>query len=578
LHSLEEKVMKKIQTLLAVVAMLASSVSAHAALEATFFAAGSSAQFNIFGVAASTGSSPLCGTNHWTQKNAVTLVDPRSSSILPETGNIWIVWNSQAASGASGGIVCYYVSVDSIVGMRTYFANATVNLPSSEVGVADGAVVPYMGGTAVALPAAIQTLVNGTKLNTGVTDIRPEDAKFASNRALTAYGAFMTGRGFTGVGYQGTSSTPWLGVPIVSSQSSAQANPVDYAFVPGDKDPITGASTRPYAEAEVGAAPVMVVVNVSNTSAGHMGDPGLALTNVNKYVLAQTLLGKVGHVRDLAAVSNYPSDAALHVWIREPLSGTYNTMDFNVPNANNIAGDYAQGSGRVTGMEAGIVTTNTSCTSKPCTVESGNPLYHLIVPAVGSANGSTSGRVIGSGEMISTTNSVADSIGFSFWGFSSFASSKAGNLKYLSVDGVDPLYSDASVNPNGPGVLPQCPSTPCILPFTNIKNGSYPIWSKLRLVYDPTDSTNIATNLVALVQTASNTYYTDLVPATTLNVFRSHFAQVVTTSGGAYPGNNGIAPGIPETGGDMGGFVITKQDEDDFYTDSGGNQQVNLKN
>jgi len=504
--------------------------------------------------------------------------------IQQEKGNIWIVWNG-SADGTAANIVCYYVTVDSIVGMRAYFANATVNLPASNIGVADGATVPYIGGTGVALPAAIQGIVNGSKINFAATDIRPEDAKFASNRALTAYGSFMTGRGFTGVGYQATGGNPaWLGTPIVSSVSTATANPVDWAFVPGDTDPVTGvAGTRPYLELAIGAAPVLVVANTSNSAAGHMGDPALAITNIDSMVLNNALLGNLGHVRDLSSNGTGAADAALHVWIREPLSGTFNTMEFNVPNTNSIAGDYAQGNGRVTGQEAGINTANVACaghqtsTGCPSGFESGNPLYHFITPAVGSANGSTRGRVIGSGEMVSTTNLVPDSLGYSFWGFSSFATSKAGNLKYLTVDGVDPLYSSINPNPAGPGVLPQCPATPCILPFDNIKNGGYPIWSKYRAVYDYTDPLNLAPNLVNGAQTASTTLYSDFVPDSALNVFRSHFAQVVTTSGGGYGANNGLKTGVPETGGDMGGQVLTKQSELDFIADTGGNQQVQLK-
>ena len=573
--------MKKLQAIAAIFVIALFSVRAHSQIIAEFHGAGSSAQFNTFALAAANGSA-LCGANHWTAKNAATLNDARSGLILPEAGNIWIVWNG-AADGSTATIVCYYVSVDSIVGLRAYFANATVQMTAA-AGAADGALVPYMGGTAVALPSNVITLVNGTHINFGATDIRPEDGKFASNRALTAYGTLMTGRGFTGVGYQGSVSTPWLGVPIVSSVSTAQANPVDWAFIPGDHDPITSGSPRVYQELEVGAAPVMVVVNVSNTGSGHMGDPSLAITNIGRRILNNAVLGNLGHVRDLSSNTSGGADAALHVWVREPLSGTYNTMDFNIPNSNDIAGDYAQGSGRVTGQEAGILTTNTACaghqTATGCPAESGNPLFHFIIPTVGSANGSTRGRVIGSGEMISTTNSVADSLGYSFWGFSSFATSKAGNLRYLTVDGVDPLSGGTGISTTAPSNLPQCVNasvTPCVLNFTNIKNGSYPVWSKYRAVYDYTDSQSLATNLVALAQTAATTTYSDFVPANALNVFRSHFAQVVTSSGGGYPGNNGIITGIPETGGDMGGMVLTKQSELDFYADSGGNQQVNLK-
>ena len=576
--------MKKLQAFLAAFVLAVFTASAHAAVVAEFYGAGSSAQFNTFALAAANGTSPLCGTNHWTGKNAVTLNDPRSGSILPELGNIWVVWNG-AADGSTATIVCYYVSVDSIVGMRAYFAKATTSFAVA-AGTADGALVPYMGGTVPSggLPSAVITLVNSTQINFAATDIRPEDAKFASNRALTAYGAFMTGRGFTGVGYQGTASTPWLGVPIVSSVSTSQANPVDWAFVPGDTDPVTGGATRVYSELEVGAAPVMVVVNVSNTGSGHMGDSTLNITDISTQILNKALLGQLGHVRDISSNTTSGADAALHVWLREPLSGTYNTMDFNVPNSNGIAGDYAQGAGRVTGQEAGITTTNTACaghqTASGCPAESGNPLFHFIIPAVGSANGSTRGRVIGSGEMISTVNANADSLGYSFWGFSSFATSKAGNLRYLTVNGVDPLSGGSGIGTTAPSNLPQClnaTTTPCILNFTNIKNGNYPIWSKYRSVYDYTDSKSLATNLVALAQSFATTLYSDFVPASQLNVFRSHFAQVVTTSGGAYPGNNGIKSGVPETGGDMGGAVLTKESEQDFIADTGGNQQVNLK-
>jgi hypothetical protein len=567
--------MKKIQLLVAALALAVSAVTAHAnTLVAEFNGAGSSAQFNTFALAASTGSA-VCGNYHWTKSNVAFIVDPRSGSIQQEKGNIWIVWNG-SADGTAANIVCYYVTVDSIVGMRAYFANATVNLPASNIGAADGATVPYIGGTGVALPAAIQGIVNGSKINFAATDIRPEDAKFASNRAMTSYGVQMTGRAYTGLGYQASGGNPvWLGTPIVSSVSTAAANPVDWAFVPGDTDPVTGGATRPYLELAIGAAPVMVFANTSNAGAGHMGDPALAINNIDSRVLNNALLGQIGHVRDLSSTGTGAADAALHVWVREALSGTYNTMEFNVPNTNSIAGEYAQGPGRVTGQDAGINTANTACagvqTPSGCPAESGNPLWHVV-----NANGSSRGRVIGSGEMISTANTVADSLGYSFWGFSSFSTSKAGNLKYLTVDGADPLYSSINPNPNGTGVLPQCPATPCILPFDNIKNGGYPIWSKYRGVYDYTDPLNLAPNLVAGAQTASTTLYSDFVPDGALNVFRSHFAQVVTTAGGAYPGYNGLKSGVPELGGDMGGQVLTKQSEVDFIADTGGNQQVNL--
>jgi hypothetical protein len=250
-------------------------------------------------------------------------------------------------------------------------------------------------------------------------------------------------------------------------------------------------------------------------------------------------------------------------------------MEFTIPMSREIDGDNFT-PGQVGGQDNGVVPSNTSCTTTPCTVESGNPLWHI------AGNGTTRGRVVGSGEMISTVNGTADSIGYSFWGFSSFQGKT--NLKYLLVDGVDPLYSGPSANPSGANVLPSCTltngyATSCPqVPFTNIVNGSYPIWSKYRMMWDPaTSNTNVATAIVSYAQKASdptNGIITDMVPAGSMRTFRSHYTQVVRDSGIAYTGNNGFKSGIPETGGDMGGAVLTIQSELDFINDTGG-QQIN---
>jgi hypothetical protein len=209
-------------------------------------------------------------------------------------------------------------------------------------------------------------------------------------------------------------------------------------------------------------------------------------------------------------------------------------------------------------------------------VESGNPFWHI------AANGATRGRVIGTGEMVKTVANTADALGYSFWGFSNFQPYTT--LKYLTVDGVDPLYSGPASNPNGPGVIPTCTTgaggvvTSCpLLTFPNVANGGYPIWSVLRVVADPTDSTLIAGAMVAYAQHAAASTLPDFVPATALTVFRSHFNQIVVTSNSDDIGpNNGFKTGVPETGGDMGGAVLTIQSEIDYINDTGGSQQTNL--
>ncbi len=545
--------------------------------QVTFYAVGSSAQFNTFGLAAGAtifAGGPLCGTHHWTQKSNstthISLFDPRSSSILNEDGNIWIVWNDAAAAGNPGGFLCLFLATDSIVGVRGYQASGQLVLPSSLVGVADANIVPLLGA-GEPLPAQIQSFANGVTFNVAATDIRPEDAKFASMRALTAYGTQVTGRSVTGVGYG-----PFpIGTSIQSSQSGSKANPVDFAIDPADVDPISGGAVRHYAELSVGAAPLMVMVNKSLNAAGHLGDS--SLTSINRFILANALNGGVSRTRELFAASGL-SDFALHTFIREPLSGTYNTTEWSIANTWETGEDPRFAPPNVYGQEQHINPADTSCTVKPCTVESGNPLWHIFPNVDSVGNHATRGRCVGTGECVSSVNNTADGLGYAFWGFSNFAG-KA-NIKYLSVDGAEPLYATSSANPNGIGIPPTCsPSCP-LLSFPNIVNGSYPVWSYYRLMYDATDPTNVAQTMVNYAQRASDPtlgIFTDMVPAPLMQVFRSHYAQVVRDSGIAYGPNNGFKLNVPQTGGDAGGAILTIQSELDFITDTGGNQQVNMK-
>jgi hypothetical protein len=601
----EMKELKMRFAVLSLVAAMLCSVNAHAAVVETFFAGGSSAQFNTFALAGGFnvfGGGPLCGTHHWTQKNpggsnTIAVHDPRSTVANPipdEPGNIWIIWNTDAANGGPNGVVCYYIVLDSIVGVREYQASGTLVLPAGLVGSADANIVPLLGAGET-LPAAIQTIVNGSTLNVGVTDVRAEDAKFGSNRAMTTLAQQVTGRSSTGLGFG-----PFpIGTKIQSAVSAATAQPVDFAIDPGDVDPISGGAVRHYTDFSTGAAPVMVIVNFSDTASGHIGDPALAVSNVNLAGLANFLAGgpfistppavnntNFGfHIRDLSTASGASSvaDVGIHTFVREPLSGTYNTMEFCGPNSRGIgAGDPAFGVGTVVGQDANVAA---------------NPLSQT------APNGGTRKRVIGSGEMVAQVNNNQDGFGYTFWNFSSFngkacTSSSCVNgtnaLKYLTVNGVDPLFSGPSANPNGAGVLPQCTTSggvivSCpVLPFTHVVDGSYPIWTKYRALVDTTDPTNIAATLINtyVQEIAANPanpanpgsgILTDLVPSKNLAAFRSHYAQVVRDSGIAFGPNNGFKAGVPETGGDAGGAVLTITSELDFIADTGGNQQVNLK-
>src|SRR5262245_9024909 len=290
---------------------------------------------------------PLCGTHHWSKRNSsglpIAIHDPRSSSIFDETGNITVIWNDAAAAHTpGGGTVCYFVTTDSVTGVRLYQASGQLSLAAGLVNSASVTpdLVPLIG-PGEPLPQSIFDIINGTTLNAGVTDIRPEDAKFATMRALTPYGTQVTGRSATGVGYG-----PFpIGTGIRSSQGSGVFFPVDFAIDQGDVDPINpGTPIRKYVEIAVGAAPVMVFANVTNTNDGHLGDglaaspPNWRYSNINRFVLANILTGTQFHIRDIAAsgvtfgASNPPTagygDVGIHTFIREPLSGTYNTMEW----------------------------------------------------------------------------------------------------------------------------------------------------------------------------------------------------------------------------------------------------------
>lgn len=614
--------MKKTSVLLATLGLVAVSIGATRAEAATyapaetFYTAGSSAQFNTFGIAATSAipgfsSGGLCGAHHWTWKSgavpsggsaiSIDLVDPRSSSVPVEPANIWIAWDDNAANNVAGaGVVCFYASVDSVVGLRSYFARATLSISSNAVGVVGSNQIPLIGATDVALPQAIYNIVNGAVLNAANTDIRPEDGKFATMRGLTTLGTQVTGRGVTGLGY---GPGPY-GSAVKSSRSATIANVVDFAMVPGDTDPVNSSNPiREYIDVPIGAAPVVVIVNVSNSAAGHLGDGNY--TNINRFMLAKVLQGKTNIIRDIGYQAAYPyfTESAspipqatppaepLSVFIREPISGTYNTMEWSVPNSREIDAD-SWAVGVIGGQEYGANPSSgtpctggtsagdcwTSASGSTLTTNSGNPLFQV------ASNGSIRARAIGTGEMVTSVFDVPDSLGYAFWGFSTFAGKTT--LKYLTVDGVDPFFSGPSANPGGAGALPVCSASNVSVgacgnvPFTNIINGSYPIWSKYRLVYDPTVSSNIAPTVVNYAQHAaepSTGVIQDFLPADDMQTFHSHYAQVVTDAGGAYSGNNGFKYQVPETGGDMGGAVLTIMSELDFIYDTNNQQTQQLQ-
>ena len=292
---------KKIRITLIMAALLLGMtgllpINAQAQVTKTFWAAGSSAMYQSFALAAGMnnadglGDPAWCGTFHWTYNSGANLVDSRNASILPEPGNIWVVWDNST----SPTCVMFYVSVDSIVGVRNYFAKSTVDILEAAGTAGQNKIKYFPAASDTALPAAVLSAIQGVELNVGMTDIRPEDAFFATLRALTSpAGSRIPETPYTGAGYAG--AVAGIGTPIYSSQSSTQANPVDFDMY--GPDPFTSASPRPFVVDLVGANPVVVVANVTNTGAGHLGDG--KYTNINRSTLANVLTGQITRIYDI---------------------------------------------------------------------------------------------------------------------------------------------------------------------------------------------------------------------------------------------------------------------------------------
>jgi hypothetical protein len=587
-----------------------------------FIAAGSSAQFFEYALAFAgtegngSASGGVCGSHHFTKKNGAQAADVRSGVTPADTGNLLIVWDNSAsyAGGSAPTKVCVYLSLDSTLGVKA-FLNSNLTVPAEFLNITSStspsnSISPFWAVTGTtadeaSIPADVLAAAQGQPFNAGVTDIRPEDAKFATTRALTTLNATRTGLGY-GPGPIGTA---------IVSVAGTTFNVVDFALSGADK--ISSAKQQPYTTVPIGAAPVVVFVNTTAGTSGdglyHFGDTTNPVKNVSRFTLAGYLNGTVtgtGAVAPVALSTTSQASAPVNVWLREPLSGTYNTMEFNIPASKEIGSSQEIGVNPIIkGSCAGSTSARlTTCTgAADANGNSGNPLFIKVYPTaagittnpLGNVNssgvmigvaGATRQRAIGTGEEVKQVAlKGADNIGYSFWGFGNLSSgnnnaaassSAPANTKYITVDGVDPINAEYSS-----GTIPWCDATnyttlvgcPTPVTFNNVINGSYPIWSIYRAVIpNPTSPTQAQTNeltfihsVLAAAESASSTVQ-DFVPLSQLQVFRSHYKQA-----GVAP-QNGHVSGEAEAGGDVGGAVFTIQADHDNIAQYG-TEIVNVK-
>ena len=533
-----------------------------------FLGGGSSALFLELGQAAvnlNGGTGVACT---WTQGSSSSILarDNRTSTPTDEKGNIWVVWSKGSGtctSPAGPNFNIYsYMSLDSVLGDRCYFEVDSSTVPGCVqvmtigAGTAGANKLCYpslttctsFGDTTGGIPAAVISALNGQHFFVAGTDIRPEDAKFATARMLTPCGTAITRQPFDqglrlafGLGYQ--TSTPGVGTSVQSSFSTAQFHVLDFNIA--GNDPINTSQGVPaFTVSTVGAQPIVVAVAPA-------GGTGIgAATDINTFTLTQFLQGISGRATDLFGPTTSDPITAL---IREPLSGTYNVMEYSVPNSSEF---------------------HASQDDSNC---SGNFVFANPMTLQGT-NGqilSFRKRVIGTGEMVAQLQNATPSdqrIGYFFWSAANASAFTTTNGKYLTVNGIDPLtngYTDGVF----PGVDAGHPLSNVTFKWLN--QGDYPIWSALRLVSKSPTPAGV-TSLIGAAQTL-NTTQSDFIPLANLTVWHSHYyipsiGSVVSANGNTLNTPNDLcnAPGaLTEFGGDAGGANTIKQVNADFCTDFG---------
>ncbi|SPE25572.1 conserved exported hypothetical protein [Acidobacteriia bacterium SbA2] len=542
----------KLTKYLSIAALLVVSFAAQ--LHAQTLAAAGSGSSGLW-VAAGQGAAKN-GTNaqvncSWTSTaSGVTFAtDVRPGVGLNENGNLWVVWTpaggSCTAPGA-GSLVYADLNLDSTIGMRCLFAQPSCTLNTTAAALTAGA-NKLPGITDTPLPAGVLAAFNGATMNYGATDIMPADAKFVTYRALALCGPLSSGTQFQGLGY----GPGPVGQTIHSAYSTKTFNVVDFNVF--GTDPITGNAIPAYTIYPVGADPELVFVN--NTNASGFGASNV--TNVSRATLAlmySSILVRTADVvpQPFAGLSgSYSGVTALS---REFLSGTYNVFEHSIPNSKELYRSQETG----------------NCTAGTDTVL-GNPLNATrTIAQGGTSTTGTHNRVVGTGEMVQQAATVTDALGYAFWSSGNFATSTAynvANLKYLTVDGVDPLfptYTNGTIPNAGNGLLPS-------VTLTHVTDGSYPIWSEIRFVaFAP--GAAAATQLASWAQTqvsfGAGATAPDFVIAPNLNVFHAHFSRPFINFNATNTPSDGPrvcgSGSNPEDGGDAGGLVMSLQAGADY--------------
>jgi len=569
--------------LLTVIVGIVPEARAATTVEATI--AGASAAWQTLALAAYQEAG--AGAGHWTSaSNVINLTDSRVSPVNVDPGTIWIVWNSTVTK------VWSFTKVDSVVGTRCYFAQPQCSVSATLAnleGTGSNQISSAFWGADSSLPAIVQSLfTTGTPVNVAATFYRPEDAAFITCRAnsLLGAGAYSgaASDGLDGLGYNavnapgacpanglGQASGAYVGTPIKSGYpgSTAQANVL--AFNISGVDPISGTKIPVFTVVNVGAAPL---VFITERDKGQL----TSLTNATPTQLQQAFSGNNCD----ASAFGLPA-GAINIFLNEAISGQGNVAEANVFRGPTVY--TGSGAGAVLGL------------SQESNVGANNPLAGqtgTCLNGLGSRH-----RAIGASEETkSVQNSAAkfggtDGIGygvFSYGNFSSIANNAA--YDYITLNNVDPIFTSygpqkstgLGYDPGQPasaGTLPAAANLPAScsgafpcpesqiwaggLSFPNLRSGTYPAWSLLRLVSNGSALTNAAA-LAKVSQQYVVSSVPDYVPFAKTTVtglptdpgllyLRSHYQQY--DGAGALIGPAPVDSGKTEAGGDIGGTILS---------------------
>ena len=519
---------------------------------------------------------------HYTSSNGFQTNDTRptfkTGTTAVDVNSIWIVWDSHTTTAGAAPNFVAYIKVDSVVGDRCYYGQprCNVNTGGGAFPAAANSIKVWPDGSTDQTPTlniqALFTAATGPLVSAAATDVRAEDGMFAMCRANSAKPSPLNGQ-MKGLGYNANNSSGVCPTTLdlahlsggdVTDLTGSTAHIL--AFNVSGTDPYSGKTIVAGTTVPTGAAPIVPIAHVGVNGALN------SVTNVTDAQL-QALFANTGAGCDGTTLGGTAGN--IDAWLREPLSGTYNTTEYNIFIYPDFSGT----------SQEGFLDPASS---------GGNPLSQTC-PAGGGKRirGIGTSHVIDKGTVVDTTN---DSIAYAFFSYgnvkaASDTSCTPGSCRYLTLNGVDGIFhkyvstaGGTALDPGQPntlvGQIPSAADTPLTgcnhalpcredqiwkggLSFPNLRNGQYRAWSVLRMISDGVALANVK-NLVTASQAYAAVNTPDFVPVVViaantttgfggdpgLQLLRSHYQQV--DNAGALLGK---APVNDSTTGDVGGDV-----------------------